>query len=395
MKHEQCKREADRRLKPPADFWRWCYSQITTYKWSNKDKTIIASDLDLGYCIEKRLTKSSRLTFYDKTYFFSIILSTSKRIEIQSYEFSSKLVEGKQFIDWHFTNLERFENDKHVKIGQDYNGQFYPYLFANFFSGGYYTGNKFYPNNWIEKLKNVSELKYLKFGNICYWEIERLYKYKFEIEFAQKIHAYKLANEIMNPGYTGFTKNVDMRTLNRRWLQKNKQFFKNSNRSFNEFELSRRLKERNGQLVPGIESYLTYHDIKHIPKGVGINKFQNWVIKNHIDFNEYLDYLTMLREMGIEPEGDAMIVPKDFFYMHQHTCGLYNQFLAEKRRLEDKKKRKQLEAEFKIKEGMDKTIHGYVFHVPFRGKYNQDVPAEVWDIAKEWMKQTKLVPKSA
>jgi len=223
MKHEQCKREADRRLKPPADFWRWCYSQITTYKWSNKDKTIIASDLDLGYCIEKRLTKSSRLSFYDKTYFFSIILSTSKRIEIQSYEFRSELVEGKQFIDWQFTNLERFENDKHVKIGQDYNEQFYPYLFGNFFSGGYYTGNKFYPNNWIEKLKKVSELKYLKFGNIAYWEIERLYKYKFEIEFAQKIHAYKLANEIMYPGYTGFTKNVDMRTLNRRWLQKNKQ----------------------------------------------------------------------------------------------------------------------------------------------------------------------------
>lgn len=147
MKNEQWKREADRRLKPPANFWSWCYSQITTYKWSNKDKTIIASDLDLGHCIEKRLTKSSRLTFYDKTYFFSIILSTSKRIEIQSYEFSSKLVEGKQFINFQLTNLERFENDKHTKIGQDYNGQFYPYLFANSFSGGFYTGNIFYPNN--------------------------------------------------------------------------------------------------------------------------------------------------------------------------------------------------------------------------------------------------------
>ena len=106
---------------------------------------------------------------------------------------------------------------------------------------------------------------------------------------------------------------------------------------------------------------------------------------------------------------------------------------------------------FKLREGMDKTINGYAFHVPrkvaeliyegkklhhcvssytdkhfkgdtlivfvrlsnqpkkplytlevrqgkiaqFRGKYNQDVPAEVWDIAKEWMKQTKLVQKSA
>lgn len=455
--NEQCKREADRRLKPPVDFWSWCYSQITTYKWSNKDKTIIASDLDLGYCVEKRLTKSSRLTFYDKTYFFSIILCTSKRIEIQSYEFRSKLVDGKQFIDWCFTNLERFENDKHVKIGRDHTGQYYPYLFSNYFGGGYYTGNKFYPNNWIEKLKKVSELKYLKFGDIAYWEIERLYKYKFEIEFAQKIHAYKLAKEIMGYGYnwspsTGcYTKSVDMRTLNRRWLQRNKQFFKNSNRSFTEFELSYRIKERNGKLVPGIESYLTYHDIKHIPKGVGINKFQNWVIKQKLDFKEYMDYLKMLREMGIEPEGDAMLVPKDFSAMHNHTVGLYNQFIEEKRKLEDQKKRKQLEAEFKLREGMDKIIHGYAFHVPrkvaeliyegkklhhcvssytnkhfkgntlivfvrlsnqpkkplytlevkqgrivqFRGKYNQDVPDEVWGIAKEWMKQTKLVPKSA
>lgn len=455
--NEQCKREADRRLKPPVDFWSWCYSQITTYKWSNKDKTIIASDLDLGYCVEKRLTKSSRLTFYDKTYFFSIILCTSKRIEIQSYEFRSKLVDGKQFIDWYFTNLERFENDKHVKIGRDHTGQYYPYLFSNYFGGGYYTGNKFYPNNWIEKLKKVSELKYLKFGDIAYWEIERLYKYKFEIEFAQKIHAYKLAKEIMGYGYnwspsTGcYTKSVDMRTLNRRWLQRNKQFFKNSNRSFTEFELSYRIKERNGKLVPGIESYLTYHDIKHIPKGVGINKFQNWVIKQKLDFKEYMDYLKMLREMGIEPEGDAMLVPKDFSAMHNHTVGLYNQFIEEKRKLEDQKKRKQLEAEFKLREGMDKIIHGYAFHVPrkvaeliyegkklhhcvssytnkhfkgntlivfvrlsnqpkkplytlevkqgrivqLRGKYNQDVPDEVWGIAKEWMKQTKLVPKSA
>ena len=31
----------------------------------------------------------------------------------------------------------------------------------------------------------------------------------------------------------------------------------------------------------------------------------------------------------------------------------------------------------------------------FRGKYNQNVPAEVWDIANEWMKQTKLVQKAA
>ncbi|AAP81905.1 PcfJ domain-containing protein [Streptococcus phage SM1] len=452
MKHEQCKREADRRLKPPADFWSWCYSQITTYKWSNKDKTIIASDLDLGHCIEKRLTKSSRLTFYDKTYFFSIILSTSKRIEIQSYEFSSKLVEGKQFIDWQFTNLERFENDKHLKIGQDYNGQFYPYLFANFFSGGYYTGNVFYPNNWEKRLQKVSELKYLKFDNIYFWEIERLYKYKFEIEFAQKIHAYRLANEIMFPNYRiGFTRTVDMRTLNRRWLQKNKQFFKNSNRSFNEFELSRRLKERNGQLVPGIESYLTYHDIKHIPKGLGSISFRIGLSRIILTSMNILTISKCYEKWASSLKAMLCLYQRILLAMHNHTVGLYNQFVEERRKLEDKKKRKQLEAEFKLKKGMDRTIHGYAFHVPikvaeliyegkklhhcvssytdkhfkgdtlivfvrlsnqpkkplytlevkqgkivqFRGKYNEDVPKDVWDIANEWMKQTKLVSKAA
>ena len=454
--NEQCKREANRRLKPPADFWRWCYSQITTYKWSNKDKTIIASDLNLGHCIEKRLTKSSRLTFYDKTYFFSIVLCTAKRIEIQSYVFYSSFNNGHQTIKYELKNLERFENDKHIKIGQSCTDQFHPFLIGHSMGSGPYTTNQFYPNDWNNQLKKVSELRYIEFDYLNYWEIERIYKYKFEIEFAQKIKAYNLANEIMRPKYNwsssrGYSKSVDMRTLNRRWLQKNKQFFKNSDRSFCEFELARRISQRNGKLVPGIENHLDYKDIKHIPTGVGINKFQNWVIKNQIDFREYKDYLTMLFEMGIEPEGDAMIVPKDFTAMHNHTVGLYNQFVEERRKLEDKKKRKQLESEFKLREGMDKTINGYAFHVPrkvaeliyegkklhhcvssytdkhfkgdtlivfvrlssqpktplytlevkrgkivqFRGKYNQDVPNDVWDIANEWMKQTKLVPKVA
>ncbi|WP_392371911.1 PcfJ domain-containing protein, partial [Streptococcus suis] len=207
----------------------------------------------------------------------------------------------------------------------------------NYYCSGPYTGNKFYPNNWIEQLQTVSELKYIKFDKIGYHQIKRLYKYRYEIEFAQKIGANRLADEIMFPhAFTrlGFKKTVDMRTLNRRWLQKNKQFFKNSDRSFSEFELARRIGQRNGKLVPGIENHLDYQDVKHIPAGVGINKFQNWVIKNRINFREYKDYLNMLAEMGIDPEGDAMIVPKDFEAMHQHTVGLYNQFREEQRRLQ-------------------------------------------------------------
>ncbi|HEM6093462.1 TPA: PcfJ domain-containing protein [Streptococcus suis] len=455
MKPEQCKREAERRLKPSKAFWDWCYSQITTYKWSNKHETIVASDMQLGYCIEKRLTKASKLTFFDKVYFFSIVLATAKRIEIQSYMFSSSFDNGKQAINFEMTNLERFEGGKHIKIGRANNDQYLPFLIENYYGSGPYTGNKFYPNNWNKQLQTISELKYIKFDKIGYHQIERLYKYRYEIEFAQKIGANRLADEIMFPyAFTrlGYKKMVDMRTLNRRWLQKNKQFFKNSDRSFSEFELARRIGQRNGKLVPGIEKHLDYQDIKHIPAGVGINKFQNWVIKNRINFREYKDYLNMLTEMGIDPEGDAMIVPKDFEAMHQHTVGLYNQFRAEQRRLQraeqnraQREREKQLEAEFKRRDTFDMTLAGYTFHVPsrvaeliyegkklhhcvssyterhlkgktmivfvrqeskpntplytlevnlgqivqFRGKYNRDVPGEVWDVAKKWLQVTK------
>ena len=443
MKHEQCKREAERRLKPPKAFWDWCYSQIRTYKWTNKNQTIVSSARPLGYCVEKRLTKSSRLTFYDKTYFFSIVLCTAKRIEVQSYEFTSRVDNGHQTVKHALANLERFENDRHIKIGRDYTNR------------SPYTGHKFYPNNWNSRLKEVSELKYIQFDHLNYWEIERMYKYKFEIEFAQKINAHRLADEIMHPGNwirNRWKSAVDMRTLNRKWLQKNKQFFKNSDRSFREFELGRRIQQRNGKLVSGIEQFLDFQDIKKIPTNIGINKFQNWVIKNKVDFQEYTDYLNMLEQMGIEPEGDAMIVPKDFKGMHQHTCELYNQFLAEQRRLAreeetraKKKREKQLEAELKRRADLDRVVEGYSFHIPsrvaeliyegkklhhcvssyterhlkghtmivfvrlssspntplytlevksgeivqFRAKYNHDVPNEVWDVAKKWLQVTK------
>ena len=397
------------------------------------------------------------MTFYGKTYFFSIVLCTAKRIEIQSYEFISRIDNGHQTVKHALANLERFENDRHIKIGRDYTNRYLPFLIHNFVGGGPYTGNKFYPNNWNSRLKEVSELKYIQFDYLNYWEIERMYKYKFEIEFAQKINARRLADEIMRPSdwiRNRWKSAVDMRVLNRKWLQKNKQFFKNSDRSFRDFELGRRIQQRNGKLVPGIELFLDFQDIKKIPTNIGINKFQNWVIKNKVDFQEYTDYLNMLEQMGIEPEGDAMLVPKDFFRMHQHTCELYNQFLAEQRRLADEEKQrekrereKRLEAEFKRRAELDRVVEGYSFHVPsrvaeliyegkklhhcvssyterhlkghtmivfvrlssspniplytlevksgeivqFRAKYNRNVPNEVWDVAKKWLRVTKQV----
>lgn len=154
---------------------------------------------------------------------------------------------------------------------------------------GAYTGTHFYSNNWKERVEKISELRFLKFSTLSLYNIENCYKHKKEIEFLQKINAKVLAEDVMYPCYTyskhSMRKSVDMRTINENWLRKNKQFFKNSNRSFLEFELEKRIKERKGKLVPGIEQYLDYRDINKIPKGVGIVRFQNWVIKNKVDFS--------------------------------------------------------------------------------------------------------------
>ncbi|MFS0934757.1 hypothetical protein ACFDAA_19600, partial [Enterococcus casseliflavus] len=92
-------------LKPPKAFFEWCYYNMPTYKWANKQQTIIASERKHYFTEEKRLTKNSRLTFFDRRDHFQIILSTSKRIEIQTYEVRSLLEKGKQHFRVKLVNL--------------------------------------------------------------------------------------------------------------------------------------------------------------------------------------------------------------------------------------------------------------------------------------------------
>ena len=109
----------DGRLKPPKKFFDWCYSQIPTIKWSNKSQTI-QSDRAGCRVIEKRLTKSSRLDFYDKFHSFAIILVTSKRIEIQSYGFWSRYTNGKQSIRMQLINFERLSDNQVIQLTERY-----------------------------------------------------------------------------------------------------------------------------------------------------------------------------------------------------------------------------------------------------------------------------------
>lgn len=445
------KREAkwfiDNKLKPPKSFFDWCYSQIHTFKWSNKQETILASDRTGCHVIEKRLTKRTNLTFFDKFYSYAIILVTSKRIEVQSYGFWSMIEEGKQVIEMDLSNFEQYANDQHIKVTTDGRDYWFGLTPNHGMMGGPYYGTKLYSNNWEEKVMTVSELRYLEFKRGIY-ELENIYKYKKEIEFLQKIHATTLADEVMYPSYQfggcHIKKNVDMRTINGRWLRKNKSHFKNSTRSFMEFELERRIRERNGKVVPGIEEYLDYRDINKIPKGIGLVRFQNWIIKNKVDFSYYLDYLGMLSDLSIDPtNNENLIIPKDLVKAHDNAVQLLNILFEENRKKIKRREEQEYRNAIKSRRKLQTTIDRFAFTVPekledlikegkelhhcvgssayvekhrkgqttilfirkadelnkplftleykggeiiqIRGKHNQSAPQEVWDAAKQWL----------
>ena len=437
------------KLTPPKSFFDWCKSQIPSYIWSNKSKTIVSSQHKANYVERKRLTSRTNLDFFDCYKSFAIILVTRKRIEIQTYGYWSRVVNGIQSIENGLVNFEQFSNGNHVKVTEQY-GQYVYGLSEQFgFMSGPYTHTKLYPNGWEERVQSVSELRYVECSkDLHFRDIHHLYKYKDEIEFLQKIGAWKLANEVMYPRYTycysGCRKSVDMRTINKKWLKENKAFFRNSDRDFMSYELERRIKQRDGKVVPGIEKYLDYRDIKCIPKGVGMVRFQNWVIRNEIDMSYYHDYLGLLKDLQIDPTGNEnLIIPKDLSAAHDNAVQLLNQIKEEERLKELKVERERLKRRHKNLKKLEMTIGAFAFVVPtkaedliregkalhhcvggasyieehsqgkttivfvrtvdnkltplytmeykageiyqLRGKHNQDAPEEVYEVARKWL----------
>lgn len=358
MKHK-AQWYVDHRLKPPKQFFDWCFSQIPTYRWKNKEETILASDRRGCQVIDKRLTKRTKLEFEEPMRTFAIILVTSKRIEIQSYAFFSQVIAGKQSIEFNLSNLERFADDEIVKVGGWPNGYFFG-LIPNYSTlGGPYERTVFFDNDWRRTVAEKSELRYLEVYELERWDIGHLYHYRREIEFLQKIGARRLASDV----YHGY--NVDMRTINQKWLHKYKQFFKNSNRGFLEFELERRLKLRNGKVVPGIEKYLTYRDIRKIPKGIGMVRFQKWVIKNEVNFSHYLDYLDLLKDLGINPTGDEnLIIPKDLTVAHDNAVELLNLLKEEQQREETARQEAEYRETLKNRQKLQAEVDGFAFVLP-------------------------------
>lgn len=304
-------------LKPPKAFFEWCYYNMPTYKWANKQQTIIGSERKHYYTHEKRLTKNSRLTFFDRKDHFQIILSTRKRIEIQTYEIVSSFESGKQKFHVQLMNLEQFSNNKHIKIGA-VNDKYYQFgliQLGTMFSI-YYQRPSLYPSKWLDRLLAISELRYLTLHSVYVDDIAFIYKYRQRIEYAQRINAPALAKQIIE-------RKLDMRSITMNWLKRNKVFFRNSHRTYQAYQVKQALESIGTKYIAGIEAFMGADDVLKMPKGVKPITFQNYLMKQKRTIGFYQDYIDMLNEIGI-PITPMKRLPKDLKMAHDKAVDTLN-----------------------------------------------------------------------
>lgn len=433
----------NKRLQPPKSFFDWCYSQIPTIIFSNKDK-VISSNRKGCKVIKKRLNKNTRIDFNDCYKCFAITLCTPKRIEIQSYGFYSRYNRGIQNIDCELVNFELFENDEHIQCSQNYfvTGRYQFGLCRQYSMGGAYTGVVMYENDIDNQLKQKSELKYIEWNiPLNIWDIRRFYKYRREIEFLQKINARQIVYELMySPAQ------CDMRIMNEKWLRKHKHEIKNSDFGFEKIILDEKIRCRNGKPVPGAEKYISHVNFDKIPSCIGIIHFQNWAIKNRIDFRYYIDYLRLMEQCNV-PINETNACPRNLFQAHDHLVELNNALEREREEQAKRNRDRELKNKFdeliKARKYMEMEINGLKFVLPkkasdivnegsalrhcvstyvnrhasgtitivfirnaeapkkplytmefckkeivqIRAKYNQNPPKEVWSAAEIWKKK--------
>lgn len=356
----------NKRLQPPKSFFDWCYSQIPTIIFSNKDK-VISSNRKGCKVIKKRLNKNTRIDFNDCYKCFAITLCTPKRIEIQSYGFYSRYNRGIQNIDCELVNFELFENDEHIQCSQNYfvTGRYQFGLCRQYSMGGAYTGVVMYENDIDNQLKQKSELKYIEWNiPLNIWDIRRFYKYRREIEFLQKINARQIVYELMySPAQ------CDMRIMNEKWLRKHKHEIKNSNFGFEKIILDEKIRCRNGKPVPGAEKYISHVNFDKIPSCIGIIHFQNWAIKNRIDFRYYIDYLRLMEQCNV-PINETNACPRNLFQAHDHLVELNNALEREREEQAKRNRDRELKNKFdeliKTRQYMEMEINGLKFVLPRR-----------------------------
>lgn len=374
-KHIQCA------LRPPKSFFAECFKKFPIYVWENKTDKIVSSERSQkgAEIIRKRLTKNSRLDFWDTQDHFLWIGVSKTRVEFQMYRIQQYFENGQENFSVTLYNFEKFTEKEHIRLSVHYYGtEYVPGLkMLGIFRGAY-------SDYWLlqsledvfKRFKKNDALKYLDFTKIkesislskyffCLpTMMPHIYKYRAIIEYAQKINARGIHKDLIGGitygyGYSYTHCHAHMGKLTFKFLRTHKNVFKNSDEGFEDYKIRKELeKALGGKVLPGFNKYFrTAGDLQYIPKGIKPIRFQNWVIKNSVKAYEYRDYRNMLEKLGIAFEGDFRIMPKNFNEAHKLAITNYNN-------MKDEIKRQGYHKRLQKLLGLEQTIGNYTFVLP-------------------------------
>lgn len=375
-------------LRPPKSFFTECFSKFPIYVWENKTDKIVSSERSQKNVkvIQKRLTKNSRLDFWDTHEYFLWIGVSKTRIEFQMYRVQQYFENGQENFSVTLYNFEKFTEKEHIRLSVSFYGTTYK-------SGLLMLGNckGAYSDYWLlqsledvfKRFKKNDALKYLDFAKMKETNslsnlpmmFPHIFKYRGIIEYAQKINARGIQKDLIGeiiPSYYGLGSgrhcHVNMGKLTFKFLRTHKNVFKNSDEGFEDYKIRKELeKALGGKVLPEFNKYFrTAGDLQYIPKGIKPIRFQNWVIKNSVKAYEYRDYQNMLERLGIAFEGDFRILPKNFKQAHDDAVKAYNDMKDEQKRIEFANQLEKLL-------GLEQTIGNYTFVLP---KKLQELKAE-------------------
>lgn len=385
--------EVKRALKAPKAFFDWTKTFFKVYQWENKSKTIISTDdpkrlKTTCEIVKKRLTKKSKLDLFE-AHTFVYVAASAKRVEIQSYRVVQRIKNGQESFETYIVNLERFEHDKHTKfhayIGNDGEVVAGTGLRSTSMSGGVYGNTYCYNISDKEVLKRFRALKYIDLDNLLtgnvdiIYQLPYLYKYRDRIEYAQKIGATKIAEAIVDLGMSGYygyyySKKVHMGRLTMNFLKRNKAVLRQHNLSFKQLEFYNLSLEKYGfvkmDILPILESYSSdliksFVELENAkPDGIGIEKFQNYLIKqkdNIISYQSpirvYNDYIRMLVQLEVPLTSKSILLPKNLHEAHDKAS-------KEIKFIKNEAKQEQYAERLKNLLKLETSVGDYQFVVP-------------------------------
>lgn len=375
-------------LRPPKSFFTECFSKFPIYVWENKTDKIVSSERSQKNVkvIQKRLTKNSRLDFWDTHDYFLWIGVSKTRIEFQMYRVQQYFENGQENFSVTLYNFEKFTEKEHIRLSVSYYGTTYK-------SGLLMLGNckGAYSDYWLlqsledvfKRFKKNDALKYLDFVKMKETNslsnlpmmFPHIFKYRRFIEYAQKINARGIQKDLIGeiiPSYYGLGSgrhcHVNMGKLTFKFLRTHKNVFKNSDEGFEGYKIRKGLEKSLGiKVLPEFTKYFkNVEDLECIPKGIKLMRFQNWVIKNLVTAYEYRDYQNMLERLGVDFKGDFRIMPKNFKQAHSNATDAYNNMKDEIQKQGYHKRLQKLL-------GLEQTIGNYTFVLP---KELQELKAE-------------------